>query len=260
MRAVLDIDAPDEFPILTMIEGISRINEKYLRDNPNTPALYESGVKYAREGSPEQWFDIPNILRRGEDDCEGLAGWRCAECRVAGFDSDPVLKRFERDDGSVLYHCITEIHMPDGRVVLDDPSARLGMFDRSGGKVTGLPETERAVRHWKPLPSRTSNTPRAADRPGAIEVVRLATFQQSRGEQDGPLRVRSEPTRPEVRMAVANLGFGYRASLAPDEDVGAILSFNPALISSVTARPPALRSASTGAALPSRIRRLPRSQ
>lgn len=238
MKAILEIEAPDEFPILTMIEGVTRLNERWLRAHPDTPSLYESGVKYAREGSPELWFDVPNILERGEDDCEGLAGWRAAECRVQGLDADPVLKRFERPDGSVLYHCITEIHMPDGRIVLDDPSARLGMFDRSEGKVTGLPETEIAVRHWKPLPSGRSRTPRQGARPGEIEVVRLATYQP---DAAGRFRVRTEPGKPEVRMAVANLAFDSSAAIGDD-------SIPVATVVAVTGRR-VLRSASTGAVL-----------
>ena len=36
----------------TMFEGWTRINCAYLVAHPETPPLYESGVRYRREGSP----------------------------------------------------------------------------------------------------------------------------------------------------------------------------------------------------------------
>jgi len=68
--------------LATYFEAQTRVNVAYLLAFPKTPPLYKSGVRYRREGTPEQWKDIPTILRDGFDDCEGLACWLAAELRV----------------------------------------------------------------------------------------------------------------------------------------------------------------------------------
>lgn len=65
-------------------------NELYLQHHPETPKIYKSGVKYAREPfGYESWPNIPVILRRGVGDCEDLAAWRVAELRQEGIPARP---------------------------------------------------------------------------------------------------------------------------------------------------------------------------
>ncbi len=203
MYAQVHFEAPDEFAILTFVEAMTRCNERYLRHNAGTPGLYDAGVRYLREGLPELWLDVPNILKRGGDDCEGLSGWRAAELRIAGKDANPILRRFLKRDGGIMYHCLVEISTPSG-YVYDDPSARLGMFDPTDDQVAGLP-----TRRWKRL--RASDTGRIArpadgdeddDRtPHGTETVRLAAFAPG---ADG--RWRSQrPAAPPLRTAVAGV-------------------------------------------------------
>lgn len=151
MRANIEFDSTSEFAILTMIEAITRLNEAYLDRHPETPGIYESGVRYKREGAPERWYDIPNILARGIDDCEGLASWRAAELRREGYDASAVLRRFKKKGGGTLYHCLVEVHTEDGPQY-DDPSARLGMLEATNRR---LPEGAVAgVEAWKRFPRR----------------------------------------------------------------------------------------------------------
>lgn len=136
MRAQLLFEVGnDEYPLLTFIDATSDVDEHWLRKHPETPPLYEAGVVYEREGIPEKWYDVPHILQRTppRDDCEGLAAWRAAELRIAGYPARPVLRRYQGEKGA-LYHVIVEADTPDGPRY-DDPSARLGMFDSTSEAV-----------------------------------------------------------------------------------------------------------------------------
>ena len=108
--------------LLGLYEGITRMNVAFLRASPKTPLLLKSGVRWRREGSPEIVKTIPEILRDGYDDCEGLASWRAAELRV----------RFNKPSARVMvyqarpkvWHAIVE----DPRTGRHwDPSRQLGM-------------------------------------------------------------------------------------------------------------------------------------
>jgi hypothetical protein len=97
----------------------------YLRENPHTPRLYESGVIYKLEPpNREDWQDVPTTLKRREGDCEDFSCHRAAELRVFdGVKAFPTFNWRVRDGSSYLYHIQTGY--PDGRV--EDPSRRLGM-------------------------------------------------------------------------------------------------------------------------------------
>jgi len=209
MVAVVHFAVEGEFPLLAQIEAMVQCNEYWLRHHGDTPGIYESGVIYKREGKPEIWLDIPHIMLQGFDDCEGLSSWRAAELRVAGYQANAVLKRFNRPDGSTLYHCITEVREGD-QVYIDDPSARLGMFDREPDDVAGL----LPVRYWKACPTGLNagrpNSKARRPTPGRIETVRLREFEPTRagwrsdGRPEAPtLRtalVDASPDRPVLRL------------------------------------------------------------
>ena len=98
------------------------------------PPLYRSGVRYKIEGAPEKWMDAIEANIQGFDDCEGLAAYRAGELQRDGYDASVAVREIPTQaaagmggGGGKLYHAITEIKMPDGKVVYDDPSARLGM-------------------------------------------------------------------------------------------------------------------------------------
>jgi hypothetical protein len=109
-----------------MLDCLFQIDVLYLRAHPETPRLYESGVKYMEEPpGQEDWQDIPTCLKYGVADCDDLGPWRAAELVVKDrIQARPVCKAFPRPDGSTLYHIIVE--RADRREP-EDPSLILGM-------------------------------------------------------------------------------------------------------------------------------------
>ena len=117
----------------TMFEALTRINQAYLRTDPEAPLLYESGVRYRKDPirgkTGELWLDVPSILARGYDDCEGLSSYLAAEMRERAPNS--VSDR--RIPGAMvwlyrprpnLWHAVVK-DRETGEIF--DPSKRLGM-------------------------------------------------------------------------------------------------------------------------------------
>lgn len=118
-------------------ESITRANCCWLILNDEAPLLYESGVRYRRDPErdlvSELWLDIPNILRRGFDDCEGLSSFLAAELRTREVNSvgnkrypaATVWLKPTRVPGS--WHAVVK-DLESGKMW--DPSAKLGMRSR----------------------------------------------------------------------------------------------------------------------------------
>lgn len=132
------------------LESLTQQDEDYLREHPDTPRLYDSGVRYYHSGRGhadgliDEWLDVPEALVEGVADCKSLAAWLAAEHRVYGTDPGARCgKRFavvdDPDVGSLLlYHVI--VQRSDGRT--EDPSRELGMnVDEPDGyiPVPGVP-------------------------------------------------------------------------------------------------------------------------
>jgi hypothetical protein len=124
-----------------MLEALTQADELYLRDHPETPELYDSGVVYHEEPEgAEDWQDIPTSLRLGWADCEDLACWRAAELRVRyGI---PAVADFTKDvlsDGRTLYHIV--VRLPDG-ITLPDGSKTFSVgakgFTEDPSRQTGM--------------------------------------------------------------------------------------------------------------------------
>lgn len=106
-----------------VLEGLTRHNQEYLARFPETPGLYESGIRY-RDDSADQFDrfrDIPLVLQSRWGDCDDLVPWRAAELRAAGVPARPII--ISGRNGSYLYHTI--VQLPDGNT--EDPSRILGM-------------------------------------------------------------------------------------------------------------------------------------
>lgn len=114
---------PSDLQIL--LEALTRLDQRFLREHPTTPLLYESGVRYQEEPpGAEDWQDIPTCLAFGYGDCEDLACWRAAEYRERfGIAANPCFTCEVQADGARLYHIMVEL--PDGRI--ECPSRVLGM-------------------------------------------------------------------------------------------------------------------------------------
>lgn len=128
---VLDID-DDASAVVDIGDAIARHNAGQVRRG-EVPRLYESGVRYVTEGSPEQWLDAREIVRVGADDCEGLAAYRAGELLANGVEAGVAVRKIDAPNvmGGTgrgrLFHAITKVRGPGGKVLYDDPSANLGM-------------------------------------------------------------------------------------------------------------------------------------
>lgn len=140
-RMVVAIDDDKALAVREINQAIARHNALRIKQK-RLPPLYNSGVVYKPEGSPELWWDAEEILRRGHDDCEGLAAYRAGEliAGIADHRSWPaqvwtrLVKTPSKEmggsgKGGRLFHAIVRI--PDGagpgKAAYDDPSVRLGM-------------------------------------------------------------------------------------------------------------------------------------
>jgi hypothetical protein len=163
--------------ILALLEALVMCNRLYLRQNPDTPLIYQSGIRYivpeqferahlpevdrvrewllkkgapadVREafmlmadqlGSGEHFREIPRILEHCGGDCDNVAAWRCAELRELGISAKPYITWRKRPDGGTTYHVI--VRWPDGSS--EDPSLLLGMGGSS--RATDRAEEERKL-------------------------------------------------------------------------------------------------------------------
>ncbi len=146
--------------LLGFLDALTYWNEIYLDEHPDTPPLYQSGVRYAlpepfQRGMPsaskireallaaglpdqmageladtiatgEHFRDIPALLENRRGDCDNVAAMRAAELRTVGVDASVCLTEHKRDDGGTTYHAFTR--WPDGTG--EDPSRILGMGGR----------------------------------------------------------------------------------------------------------------------------------
>lgn len=130
---VLAIDDDSAHAVRDVNTAIARHNARRLRSQ-GLPLLYESGVRYQTEGSPELWWDAEEILSHGHDDCEGLAAYRAGELINAGHDATVYTRLIKGPASSMgggprsrLFHAVTRVRNADGSLDYEDPSAILGM-------------------------------------------------------------------------------------------------------------------------------------
>jgi hypothetical protein len=146
--------------LLWFLGVVARLNLYYLKANPTTPKLYESGVRYALPDQMEEcrvdksklrelreylrsigasdetaitvlrfvsgieiFRDTPTLYRRGSGDCDNLTATRVAELWAAGISASPYLTSRPGPDGGTIYHAL--VLWPDG--TSEDPSLILGM-------------------------------------------------------------------------------------------------------------------------------------
>lgn len=120
--------ALSELAMQHVLDCVVRIDCDYLRRYPHTPRIYDAGVRWIEDPPGiEVWRSIPEIMRAGGDDCDGLSAW-CAAERIVydGRDARCVYRyrpvHTAHGDVVDLYHIAVEY---DGRI--EDPSAHLGM-------------------------------------------------------------------------------------------------------------------------------------
>lgn len=109
---------------------LTAYNEQYIRAHPHTTHLYQSGVRYRREGKyklgrqKEKWLTLPMLYLVKFGDCEDLA------CALAGFyRASGVKATAVAVESSIGFHIVTQL--PNGKI--EDPSRVLGMgADKDG--------------------------------------------------------------------------------------------------------------------------------
>ncbi len=67
-QMLLTLDDDYALPVREINTAIARHNAHRIKKK-GLPLLYESGVVYKTEGTPELWWDAEEILRNGHDDC-----------------------------------------------------------------------------------------------------------------------------------------------------------------------------------------------
>jgi hypothetical protein len=144
----------DERAALRLLNWLARENARLLKERPELPLLYDSGVVYRREND-ETWCDFINMLAQGFEDCDGLAAARAGELMARGWEAlqpgDPGYEQAKRlklkkiraevllrtntaPDEPGLYHCVVRYKV-GSQWHRDDPSARLGMHGRIANEV-----------------------------------------------------------------------------------------------------------------------------
>ncbi len=125
MRVGFNLGRPTKDKLRALLEGLIALNRLQFRQAPGRiPTLYNSGVRYQREGKDarghrlEQWRTIAELLKFQVGDCEDLVGYRIAELREKGINAQPWITRH-----NFTWH--VRLKYPDGKI--EDPSARLGM-------------------------------------------------------------------------------------------------------------------------------------
>jgi hypothetical protein len=118
---------PPRSALRHMLHALFLIDIMWLKRNPETPRLYESGLRYESEPiGREDWQDWPTSLRiRRYVDCEDLACMRASElCVKDGIQAYPSFIWRSRPSGANLYHI--QVARPD-LAEPEDPSRLLGM-------------------------------------------------------------------------------------------------------------------------------------
>jgi hypothetical protein len=110
--------------INTLLATLTFCDVAYLRNHPEVPPIYQSGVRYQREcGSNDDWQDVPTTLKLKTGDCEDFACWRAAELQARGIAAWPMTLVRRTPSGKIAFHPV--VKWPDGRI--EDPARRLGL-------------------------------------------------------------------------------------------------------------------------------------
>ena len=105
-----------------LLDCLIDLNASYLKYHPNTPKLYQSGVRYERVN---EWLPIPALYNLGVGDCKSLACALIAEYRKAGIPCEPAFRWVVRKGEPKVvrdFHILVEVETG-----WEDPSKVLGM-------------------------------------------------------------------------------------------------------------------------------------
>jgi hypothetical protein len=216
--------------VLCLLEALVWCNRLYLQQHPETPLIYQSGIKYKvpaqfeqeqlpevdkvrgylkKKGAPddvvrafatlsdmcgggEHFREIPRIIENGGGDCDNVASWRVAELREKGVDAKPFITWRQRPDGGYTYH--VTVLLPDGSS--EDPSLLLGMG--------GANRAADRAREEQKLGERTAEFISGLEETGMIDYALKQAFYQPRTGE--PVELLGAVTRRHrVRRALTKL-------------------------------------------------------
>jgi hypothetical protein len=113
-------DKQNAIALEALLRCLIDLNVLWLQQYPATPALYDSGVYYART---TVWDTIPALYTRGYGDCKSLTAARIAELWYGmNIHTIPVF-RFDAQPDGTMFHIL--VMMLNG--LNEDPSKILGM-------------------------------------------------------------------------------------------------------------------------------------
>lgn len=131
LKCFESISEKKKFGVMHMLlEALVMANVAYLLDHPETPRLYQAGVRYVPEpDGRDEWQDIADTIERRNGDCEDLACWRIAELRVRDGERSArsyiTVAPLPDSQGRLVTTYHIQVRRADGRV--EDPSRLLGM-------------------------------------------------------------------------------------------------------------------------------------
>lgn len=118
------------YDLTAPLAALTQLNVEFLKQHPQAPHIYQSGVRYQREGKTrsgkqkEKWLTYPLLLLLRHGDCEDLSAALAACYRVRGIAAIAVAR-----ESSIGYHIV--VQLPDG--TFEDPSRMLGMGQHRDG-------------------------------------------------------------------------------------------------------------------------------
>lgn len=119
-----------EAALTHLLEALTLADQIYLRQHPECPHPYLSGVRYEEEPfGQEDWQSIRELLERKTGDCEDLAAYLCAWKReregipARCYFTHRNVRHAQTGGMVALYHIV--VRYPNGQI--EDPSRRLGM-------------------------------------------------------------------------------------------------------------------------------------
>lgn len=113
-------DEDNAMVLRAMLEALVMANMVFLKSNPKTPRLYQSGVRYGRTTT---WLAIPALYALRYGDCKSLTAAFVAEERIAGRQAKPVFRpMYNPKKAQNDFHIL--VQTPRG---FEDPSRKLGM-------------------------------------------------------------------------------------------------------------------------------------
>ena len=120
-------DVENALALRALLDCMIEMNKGYLRLHPETPGLYQSGVKYART---TLWEPIPALYARRMGDCKSLACARVAELQMKRVPCEAVFRFYTHPNGVKDFHIL--VQTPKG---WEDPSKKCGMGTNEFSKV-----------------------------------------------------------------------------------------------------------------------------